>query len=556
MRRPHPGEGANRPEARYHREDAAVDATGIWHEGHASYPGRPVDLPLETGGLPASRGVGMGRQGTAEAVVAGPSGEGLNMECGTEIGLSMVRTGAEVGAEMPCAQAESSGRKPRGQALGASDTTAGLLASRPEANERLMETILSRENMMAAYRRVVANKGAPGIDKMSVEQLKPYLAEHWPRIREDLLADCYRPAPVRGVEIPKPGGKGMRQLSIPTCLDRLLQQAMHQVLMPIFDPDFSASSYGFRPGRSAHDAVLAARSHVAGGRRFVVDLDLEKFFDRVNHDALMARVARKVTDKRVLRLVRRYLQAGLMTGGIETVRSEGTPQGGPLSPLMSNILLDDLDKELERRGHAFCRYADDCNVYVQSQRAGERVMASLTRFLAERLKLTVNGAKSAVDRPWKRTFLGYTMTFHRAPRLRIAASSVAWFRGKLKAAFRAGRGRALGATVKDLTPILRGWMAYFRLTEGKGILEELDGWLRRRLRCILWRQWKRPRTRCMRLVQRGLTEQRARDSTSNGHGPWWNAGASHMNDAFRKALFDQLGLISLQRELHRLNHAS
>jgi RNA-directed DNA polymerase len=418
-----------------------------------------------------------------------------------------------------------------------------------------METILSRENMMAAYRRVVANKGAPGIDKMTVDQLKPYLTTHWPHIREELLADRYGPAPVRGVEIPKPGGKGMRQLGIPTVLDRLIQQAMHQVLMPIFDPDFSTSSYGFRPGRSAHGAVIAARSHVAGGRRFVVDLDLEKFFDRVNHDALMARVARKVTDKRVLRLIRRYLQAGLMTGGIAMARSEGTPQGGPLSPLLSNVLLDDLDKELERRGHAFCRYADDCNIYVRSQRAGERVMASLTRFLAERLKLTVNGAKSAVDRPWKRTFLGYTMTLHKAPRLLIAASSVSRFKGKLKAAFRAGRGRALGATIKDLSPILRGWMAYFHLTEGKGVLEELDGWLRRRLRCILWRQWKRPATRAMRLRQRGLTEQRACESAGNGRGPWWNAGASHMNDAFRKTFFDQLGLVSLQQELRRLNHA-
>ncbi|HXV25317.1 MAG TPA: group II intron reverse transcriptase/maturase [Alphaproteobacteria bacterium] len=468
----------------------------------------------------------------------------------------MMATEAEDGAERPHAHAESSGRKPSGQVSGASNITAGPSPSRPEADERLMETILSRENMMAALRRVVANKGAPGIDKMSVEQLKPYLTQHWPRIREELLADRYRPAPVRGVEIPKPGGKGMRQLGIPTALDRLIQQAMHQVLMPIFDPDFSPSSYGFRPGRSAHDAVLAARSHVTGGRRFVVDLDLEKFFDRVNHDVLMARVARKVTDKRVLRLIRRYLQAGLMTGGIATARSEGTPQGGPLSPLLSNILLDDLDKELEKRGHAFCRYADDCNVYVRSQRAGERVMASLTRFLAERLKLTVNGAKSAVDRPWKRSFLGYSMTAHEKPRLRIAALSMARFKGKLKAAFRAGRGRALAATVKDLAPILRGWIAYFRLTEAKGVIEELDGWLRRRLRCILWRQWKRPRTRLMRLMQRGLPEQRARDSAGNGRGPWWNAGASHMNDAFRKVFFDQLGLVSLQRELRRLNHAS
>jgi RNA-directed DNA polymerase len=498
----------------------------------------------------------MGRQESAEAVVAVPNGEGRNMRCRTENGLSMVGQIAGNGANTPRTGAWSSGRKPRKQALVASIATAGPSPSRPEADERLMEMILSRENMMAAHRRVVRNKGAPGIDEMTVEQLKPYLTAHWVHIREELLAGHYRPSPVRGVEIPKPGGRGMRQLGIPTVLDRLIQQAMHQVLMPIFDPHFSSSCYGFRPGRSAHDAVLAARSHVAGGRRFVVDLDLEKFFDRVNHDVLMARVARKVTDKRVLRLIRRYLQAGLMAGGIATVRSEGTPQGGPLSPLLSNILLDDLDKELERRGHAFCRYADDCNVYVRSQRAGERVMASLTRFLDERLKLVVNRDKSAVDRPWNRTFLGYTMSAHKVPRLWIEHKSVARLRDKLRAFFRAGRGRALAATVKDLAPILRGWVAYFRLTDGKGILEELDRWVRRRLRCILWRQWKRPRTRLMRLMQRGLTEQRARDGAANGRGPWWNAGASHMRDAFRNAVFDKLGLVSLQKELRRLNHAS
>ena len=261
--------------------------------------------------------------------------------------------------------------------------------------------------MMAALRRVEANKGAAGADGMPVEQLRAYLVANWPRIKEDLLAGRYRPAPVRGVEIPKPGG-GKRLLGIPTVLDRLIQQAMHQVLMPLFDPGFSNSSFGFRPGRSAHQAVVAARSYIAAGRRWVVDLDLEKFFDRVNHDVLMARVARRVGDKRVLRLIRRYLQAGLMRGGLATARREGTPQGGPLSPLLSNTLLDDLDKELERRGHAFCRYADDCNVYVRSRRAGERLMAGLCRFLGERLRLAVNLAKSAVDRPWNRGFLGYS----------------------------------------------------------------------------------------------------------------------------------------------------
>ena len=390
---------------------------------------------------------------------------------------------------------------------------------------------------------------------MPVVDLKPFLVAHWPRIKEDLLADRYMPQAVRGVEIPKPGG-GTRLLGIPTAVDRLIQQALHQVLMPLFDPGFSDHSYGFRPGRSAHDAVKAAKAHVASGRRFVVDMDLEKFFDRVNHDVLMARVARKVEDKQVLRLIRRYLQAGLMLDGIETQRTEGTPQGGPLSPLLSNILLDDLDKELERRGHAFCRYADDCNIYVVSKRAGERVMASVTRFLVERLKLTVNAAKSAVDRPWHRTFLGFSMTAHKVPRLRVAPKSVDRFKGKLKDMLRRGRGRSVANTVKDLAPVVRGWIGYFRLAEAKGIFEDLDGWMRRKLRCVLWRQWKRPPTRYARLLQRGLTQDRARASTGNGRGPWWNAGASHMNDAFRAAFFANLGLPSLQMEHRRLNRVS
>lgn len=417
-----------------------------------------------------------------------------------------------------------------------------------------MEAILGRENMMAALRRVVANKGAPGADGMPVEALRAYLVANWPRIKEDLLAGRYRPAPVRGVEIPKPGG-GKRLLGIPTVLDRLIQQAMHQVLMPLFDPGFSGSSFGFRPGRSAHQAVLAARSHMAAGRRWVVDIDLEKFFDRVNHDVLMARVARQVADKRVLRLIRRYLQAGLLLDGLAMARREGTPQGGPLSPLLSNILLDDLDKELERRGHAFCRYADDCNIYVRSRRAGERLMGSLTRFLAERLRLAVNLAKSAVDRPWKRTFLGYTVTAHKEPRLRVAATSVGRLRDKLRDLFRQGRGRSVGRTVESLVPLLRGWIQYFRLAQAKGVFEELDGWLRRKLRCILWRQWKRPRTRAQKLMQRGLNEARAWASANNGRGPWWNAGASHMNDAYRKTFFDQLGLLSLLEQHRRLHYA-
>ena len=509
--------------------------------------------PFFEGVLPVPRGVGTGRQMTAEAVVAGPTGEGLNLIGRKRFGFSMVTRDAGDGVEMPRTRSEGSGRKPREYGLGASNTTAKPIP-RPEAAQ-LMEQVVSRANMMAAYVRVVGNKGAAGIDKMTVADLKSFLVEHWPRIKEDLLADRYQPQAVRGVEIPKPGG-GVRLLGIPTVVDRLIQQALHQVLMPLFDPGFSPHSYGFRPGRSAHDAVKAAKAHVAGGKRFVVDMDLEKFFDRVNHDCLMARLARKVGDRRVLRLIRRYLQAGLMLGGVTTVRQEGTPQGGPLSPLLSNILLDDLDKELERRGHAFCRYADDCNIYVASKRAGERVMASVTKFLAERLKLVVNTAKSAVDRPWNRTFLGFTMTSHKVPRLRVAAASVVRFKGKLKLALRRGRGRNIASTVKDLAPVLRGWIGYFRLAEAKGIFEDLDGWMRRKLRCVLWRQWKRPPTRAKQMMQRGLAEVRAKASASNGRGPWWNAGASHMNDALRAVFFANLGLPSLLQQHQRLNRLS
>lgn len=306
-------------------------------------------------------------------------------------------------AEMPDSHPGGSGRNPREHGTGAPSATAKRESSHPDTS-RLMEAVVERKNMTAAYKRVMANKGAAGVDGMTVDELMPHLWEQWPRIKEELLAGRYTPALVRTVEIPKPGGKGMRMLGIPTVVDRLIQQALLQVLTPIFDPGFSESSYGFRPDRSAHQAVLKARLCVADGKRWVVDLDLEKFFDRVNHDILMSRVARKVKDKRVLGLIRRYLQAGMMKGGIVSARSEGTPQGGPLSPLLSNILLDELDKELERRGHSFCRYADDCNVYVRSQAAGERVMASLARFIERRLKLKVNVEKSAVDRPWRRKF--------------------------------------------------------------------------------------------------------------------------------------------------------
>lgn len=419
----------------------------------------------------------------------------------------------------------------------------------------LMEAVVERGNLRLAYQRVVENQGAAGVDALTVTELKDHLKRYWPTIRARLLAGTYQPQPVRRVDIPKPQG-GVRTLGIPTVVDRLIQQALHQVLQPIFEPSFSAGSYGFRPGRNAHQALRQARQYVAQGKRWVVDMDLEKFFDRVNHDLLMSKLAARIGDARVLTLTRRYLQAGMMADGLLQPRTEGTPQGGPLSPLLSNILLTDLDRELERRGHAFCRYADDCNIYVGSERAGVGLLQRLTVFLAERLKLKVNEAKSAVARPWRRKFLGYSLTAHRKPKLRIAASSLQKLTVKINDRLRGARGRSVGATIQTLNPVLRGWAAYFKLTETKRALEERDGWLRRKLRCILWRQWKRPYARARNLMQRGLTEERAWRSACNQRGPWWNAGASHMNAAYPKSWFDHLGLVSLLDTVQRLQRTS
>lgn len=434
------------------------------------------------------------------------------------------------------------------------------LASRPwtkaeVATTSLMEAVVERGNLILAYRRVVENQGAAGVDELTVSELKDHLKRHWPVIRARLLSGDYQPAAVRRVDIPKPQG-GVRTLGIPTVVDRLIQQALHQVLQPIFEPTFSKGSFGFRPGRNAHQALRQAQRYVAQGKRWVVDMDLEKFFDRVNHDLLMGKLAKKIGDARVLTLIRRYLEAGLMTDGLVQPRREGTPQGGPLSPLLSNILLTDLDRELERRGHAFCRYADDCNTYVGSERAGVRLLHSLTVFLGERLKLKVNAAKSAVARPWQRKFLGYSMTWHPKPKLRIAPSSRARLTEKVKVLLRGARGRSLANTIQRLNPLLRGWAAYFKLTETKRALEAHDGWIRHKLRCVLWRQGKRTYTRARNLMQRGLTEERAWRSATNGRGPWWNAGASHMHQAYPKSWFDQLGLVSLLDTVQRLQRVS
>ena len=415
----------------------------------------------------------------------------------------------------------------------------------------LMDAVCERGNLKLAYQRVVKNKGAAGVDGIGIDEFDDHLKQHWPTIKAKLLAGEYMPHAVRRVDIDKPQG-GTRTLGIPTLTDRMIQPALHQVLSPIFEADFSESSYGFRPGRNAHQAVKAAQQYVAEGRRIVVDMDLEKSFDRVNHDLLMEKLSKKIGEGRVLRLIRRYLEGGMMADGMVSRRTEGAPQGGPLSPLLSNILLTELDRELEHRGHAFCRYADDCNIYVRSQQAGERVMASITRFLADTLKLTVNAAKSAVAQPWTRKFLGYSLTRHKSPKLRIAPTSLKRLDDKIREVLQGASGRSLTTVIDQLNPILRGWMAYFQLTETKQALEEIDGWIRHKLRCILWRQWKRPYTRAKNLMKAGLTEERAFRSAFNQRGPWWNSGASHMNQAFPKSFFDRLGLVSLLDTMRRL----
>ncbi len=460
----------------------------------------------------------------------------------------MSERGADSMAEMPEApQRVADGiRKSMGQERQA--ITAKTEEALPRG-EKLMEEVIGRENLKEALKRVKANKGAAGVDGMTVDALTPHLREQWPRMRMELLSGSYVPKPVRGVDIPKPNG-GTRRLGIPTVVDRFIQQAILQVLTPLIDPTFSDSSYGYRPGRSAQDAVAAGRQYVKEGNRWVVDMDVEKFFDRVNHDVLMARMARRIEDKRLLKLIRRFLEAGMMMEGVVQSHEEGTPQGGPLSPLLSNVMLDDLDKELERRGHKFCRYADDCNVYVRSKAAGERVMASLEKFLAKRLRLKMNRTKSVVDRPWKRKFLGYSMTMEKEPRLKAARESVKRAKEEMRRIFQRGRGRRLARVIGEVNQYTRGWVGYYRLTRTKNIFEPMDEWIRRRFRCLLWRQWKKPRVRIKKMIALGLEKDRAVESGMNGRGPWWNAGASHMNACMTSAWLEARGFLTLLQQ-HR-----
>lgn len=415
----------------------------------------------------------------------------------------------------------------------------------------LMEQLVRKENMTRAYKQVMRNKGGAGIDGLQLPELHSYLNEHWSGIKEQLLTDGYKPKKVKKVEIPKPGG-GKRILGIPTVVDRMIQQALHQVLSPIYDPGFSKWSYGFRSGKSAHEAVLQAKEHINGGKRWVVDLDLSKFFDEVHHERLISTLRKRIADRRVIHLIERYLRAGMMDGGIEEIRIKGTPQGSPLSPLLSNIVLDELDKELEKRGHCFVRYADDFQIYVGSKRTAERVMESIGDLIEKQLRLKINKEKSAIGRPWERTLLGYSFTNHKTVKVKVSKKSVSRLREKVREKLRQGRGRNLNKFVReDLNPLLRGWINYFKLSETKGFAAELDGWIRRHLRKIKWRQWKRNWTRRINLMALGLSEERAVMSSFNQRGAWWNAGASHMNAALPGKFFDSIGLISMQKALRR-----
>jgi RNA-directed DNA polymerase len=412
--------------------------------------------------------------------------------------------------------------------------------------EQLMEEVLDKENLKEALKRVIRNAGAPGTDKMTVAELPGYLAANWQKIRTQLLQGKYAPMPVRRVEIPKPTG-GMRQLGIPSVVDRFVQQALQQVLQRQWDGTFSKYSYGFRPGKSQHQAVKQAQEYVSSGLRYVVDIDLEKFFDRVQHDVLMNRIARRVKDKRVLKLIRAFLNAGMMENGLVKPTEEGVPQGGPLSPLLSNLMLDELDRELEKRGLNFVRYADDCNIYVGSERAGERVMKNITTFLSKRLRLKVNEEKSAVDRPSKRKFLGFTFTNQEIPRRRIAPTALAKVKAKIRQITRRKRGNTLEQIIEELTSYLRGWLNYFGFCETPSVLKELEQWLRRKLRCLIWKRWKRSTTRYRRLREMGLSHLHAKEGAGNGaHGPWRMSMTPPLNKALSIAYFKSLGLPELR----------
>jgi group II intron reverse transcriptase/maturase len=423
-----------------------------------------------------------------------------------------------------------------------------------KSNVELWEQVWRRENLTAALKRVESNGGAPGNDGVTVSDLRGYLKEKWLEIRAALESETYKPSPVRRVEIPKPDG-GVRQLGIPSVIDRLLQQAIAQVLTPIFERKFSPYSYGFRPGRSAHDAIKQAQEYTQEGYEWVVDIDLEKFFDRVNHDMLMARVAREVKDKRVLKLIRAYLESGVMVNGVVMETEEGTPQGGPLSPLLSNVMLDDLDKELEKRGHKFARYADDCNIYVKTQRAGERVMESVREFLEKKLKLKVNPKKSKVDKAQRVKFLGFSFYKHEGEMLiRVANRSLERFREKLRRLTKRTRSGKLEDLIQEINTYTVGWIGYYRQANTPSVYEDLDKWIRRRLRQMIWKRWKRGTTRYRELVKLGVPKRWAQEG-AGGTSPWRMAASPVINQGLSNGYFRNLGLKSIKVRYQELRFA-
>src|SRR6202162_4514597 len=415
---------------------------------------------------------------------------------------------------------------------------------RPANTSRIMEEVSERSNLKEALRQVRGNKGSAGVDRMTVDQLGDYLKQHWPAIREQLLNGTYEPKPVRRVEIPKPDG-GMRKLGIPTVLDRFIQQAVMQVLQKRWDPTFSQCSYGFRPRRSAHQAVGQAQQYISEGYAYVIDLDLEKFFDRVNHDKLMGQIAKRVEDKRLLKRIRAFLNAGVMENGLVSPSVEGTPQGGPLSPLLSNLVLDEFDRELERRGHRFVRYADDSNIYVRSERAGQRVMESITQFITQELKLKVNEAKSAVARPQERKFLGFSFTAGPEVKRVIAPKALDRFKQRIREITGRAKGVSMETTMEELAPYMRGWRSYFGFCETPEVLIGLTRWVRVRLRAAMWRQWKTPRRRRAALLGLGVREPLASNTAGSGRGPWYLAKAKALSVGLSNAYFKSLGLPTL-----------
>jgi RNA-directed DNA polymerase len=419
----------------------------------------------------------------------------------------------------------------------------------------LMERILSRENLLSALKRVERNKGSHGVDEMPVQNLRKHILEHWESMKMELLEGTYKPQPVRRVEIPKPDG-GVRLLGIPTVTDRLIQQAIAQVLTTMYDPTFSEHSYGFRPKRSAHGAIRKAKGYIQEGNRWVIDIDLEKFFDKVNHDRLMGTLSKRIEDKRLLKLIRNYLKSGIMINGIVTTSEEGTPQGGPLSPLLSNIVLDELDKELEDRGHKFVRYADDCNIYVKTKKAGNRVMGSVTSFIEGRLKLKVNLNKSAVDRPWKRKFLGFSFTLHKEPKVRIAKESMKRMKNKIREITSRKKPYPMDYRIKKLNQYLMGWCGYFALADTPSVFRAFDSWIRRRLRMCMWKNWKKPSTKVRKLIGLGAPKDKAYEWGNSRKSYWRISKSPVLHRTLGNSYWSSQGLKSLLSRYEILRHQS